>query len=156
MFSGFANIGDWATVISGWQPAWAWRGGMALLGSVTFMGFVWFSLRELGKIIGGTEPELYGRAVKLGVISYLTAVAVVVVLGFFHPLGFLSLPVTAGLAAALGAMSPLLWMMFWFRAPIFNKTGGSSLIITRSWLAIVVAVIWLAIYIGIFGQTVHF
>lgn len=156
MFSGFANIGDWATVIAGWQPHWAWRLGMALLGSVTFMGFVVLALRELAKIIGGSEPELYGRAVKLGLISYFSAVGVVVLTGLVSPLGFLSLPVTAGLAAALGAMSPLIWMMFWFRAGMFNKTPGEALVISRSWPMVGLSVIMLLLYIFVLGRTLYF
>ena len=25
LFSGVGNIGDWAAVVAGWHPAWAWR-----------------------------------------------------------------------------------------------------------------------------------
>jgi hypothetical protein len=32
LFSGIGNIGDWADVVAGWQPAWAWRVGLAALG----------------------------------------------------------------------------------------------------------------------------
>ena len=35
LFSGIGNIGDWAIVVAGWQPAWAWRMGLAALGIVT-------------------------------------------------------------------------------------------------------------------------
>lgn len=44
----FSGIGDWAAVVAGWQPAWAWRLGLTVLGSVTyFFLFVPLSLREL-------------------------------------------------------------------------------------------------------------
>ena len=36
LFSGIGNIGDWAAVVAGWQPAWAWRVGLAALGIVTY------------------------------------------------------------------------------------------------------------------------
>lgn len=156
MFSGIGNIGDWAVVIAGWQPAWAWRVGMALVGSAAFMGFVFLALKELGRIIGGQEPELYKRALTLGVVSYGTAPVVIVLAGLMNPYGFASLPVTAGLAAAFGAMSPLIWMMFWFRAPNFAKLPGEPLVITRSWPLIAGAVIWLVIYAVIFGRTLYF
>ena len=48
LFSGVGNIGDWAAVVTGWQPAWAWRVGLAALGIVTyFFSFVPLSLCEL-------------------------------------------------------------------------------------------------------------
>lgn len=156
MFSGIGNIGDLAVVIDGWQPHWAWRVGLALLGSIGFMVLVWLALKELGKIIGGAPPELYRRAIGLGVSSYLTAVLVIVLAGWMIPYGFLSLPVTAGLAAALGAMSPLIWMMGWFRAEMFAKVPGEPLVIRRRWPIIGLALAWLAFYIGVLGQTLYF
>lgn len=156
MFSGIANIGDLAVVITGWEPAWLWRTSMALIGSIAFMGVVWLALKELGRMIGGREPELYQRAVKLGLTSYATAIAVVILTGLFNPHGFMSLPVTAGLAAALGAMSPLIWMMFWFRAPMFSKLPGEPLTISRRWGLIAGAFIWVTIYIVILGRTIYF
>src|SRR5262249_9098028 len=36
LFSGFLGIGDWAAVVRGWQPAWAWRGGLSVVGALTY------------------------------------------------------------------------------------------------------------------------
>jgi hypothetical protein len=48
LFSGIGDVGDWAAVVAGWQPAWPWRVGLAALGVVTyFFLFVPLSLREL-------------------------------------------------------------------------------------------------------------
>lgn len=156
MFSGIANIGDLAVVIDGWQPAWAWRTGMALIGSVGYMGLVWLALRELGRIIGGEEPELYKRAIKLGILSYLAAIGVVLLAGAFNPYGWTSLPVTAGLAAAVGGMSPLIWMMFWFQAKMFVKSAGPALAMERNWALIGLAVIFVLFYTVVLGQTLYF
>ena len=51
MFSGIAGIGDLATVINGWEPVWAWRVLMTVVGSALFMFFVWLAIRELGKLV---------------------------------------------------------------------------------------------------------
>jgi hypothetical protein len=32
LFSGIGNIGDWAAVVAGWRPAWAWRVALVALG----------------------------------------------------------------------------------------------------------------------------
>src|ERR1700682_435374 len=38
LFSGIGNISDWAAV-AGWQPAWAWRVGLAGLGGGCYFFF---------------------------------------------------------------------------------------------------------------------
>ena len=53
LFSGIGNFGDWAAVVAGWQPAWAWRVGLIALGTVTyFLLFVPLCLRELRPFFG--------------------------------------------------------------------------------------------------------
>src|SRR5882762_4705606 len=53
LFSGIGNIGDWAAVVAGWQPAWAWRVGLTALGVVAyFFVFVPLCLRELRPFLG--------------------------------------------------------------------------------------------------------
>ena len=53
LFSGIGNIGDWAAVVAGWEPAWAWRMGMAALGVFSyFFVFVPLSVRELVPFLG--------------------------------------------------------------------------------------------------------
>jgi hypothetical protein len=53
MVSGVANLGDFATVIRGYEPHGLWRVGLTLAGSALFMGAVWLSLRRLGQFVGG-------------------------------------------------------------------------------------------------------
>src|ERR1700690_671099 len=74
LFSGIGNIGDWAAVVAGWQPAWAWRVGLAALGIVTyFFLFVPLSLRELRPFLGKDAKIRVRRARQLTVTPYLTA-----------------------------------------------------------------------------------
>lgn len=152
MSSGMTNHGDWAMVIAGWKPHWFWRLGLAVGGSIIFMALIWLSLGQFGQIVGGSEPELYGRAHELAVISYITAPLVIIIAGFFSPRGFMSLPVVFALAATLGALSPLLWMMQWFRSGIFAKAGGDPLIIPRNWVMMAAAVIVVAGYAVLFNK----
>jgi hypothetical protein len=113
MFSGIANVGDWAVVIEGWEPHWLLRVGMAVFGALVYMLFVWLALRLFGRMVGGDGSEQIGRANKLGLISYVTSVVVVLLAGLFSPYGPLGLPAVAGFAAAAGSLSPLVWMMRW-------------------------------------------
>jgi hypothetical protein len=156
IFSGIANIGDYAVVISGWQPDWLWRVLMTIVGILLFMIFVKLGLQELGKMIGGQTEEQLNRANRLCILSYSTAFIVVLIAGFFCPFGLLSLPVVAGLSAVLGALSPFLWMMRWFRTDRFQKSEMAPLTIERKWQWIFIAVIVVFVYTFILGRTLYF
>ena len=156
MFSGIANMGDWATVIEGWQPHWLWRVIMTIAGTGMYVFLVWFALHELGKIIGGDAGEQIGRANKLGLLAYVTSALVVLLAGVFNPYGMASLPVIAGLLAVLGGLSPLLWMMQWFRANSFVKVSKVPLEIHRRGSWIIVAGIVVFVYGFVLGRTLYF
>jgi hypothetical protein len=98
---------------------------MFIVGSILFMFVIWQALREMGKIAAPAPVP--------AVVSWVTANAVIALAGLFSPYGFWSLPVTAGLAASFFALSPLMWMMMWMRAPMFKKLVPDSLLIKRSW-----------------------
>ena len=59
LFSGVGNIGDWAEIVRGLQPAWAWRTSMAVLGGTTYWFSVRYALVTMGPFIGGERPERY-------------------------------------------------------------------------------------------------
>ncbi|HLF00479.1 MAG TPA: hypothetical protein VI547_00790 [Anaerolineales bacterium] len=156
MFSGVANIGDWAVVIEGWEPHGLWRVVMTIVGTAVFAFCIWLALRELGQIIGGEAPEQIQRASRLGLLSYFTAAVVVALAGSFNPYGFFGLPSMAGIFAILGAQSPLLWMMQWFRAKQFVKAAKEPLEIARNWTVIAGAVITVFVYAVVLGRTLYF
>ena len=156
IFSGIANVGDWAVVINGWEPSWLWRVLMTIVGALFFVFFVWLGLQELGKIVGGEADEQIRRANKLCILSYVTSFVVILMAGFFCPYGLLSLPVTAGLFAVAGALSPFLWMMRWFRTKRFVKLDKEPLEIHRKWQWLVAAVIVVFTYVFILGRTLYF
>ena len=156
-FSGIANVGDWAKVIEGWNPAWFWRTSMTLLGLSTFMLLVWLALKEMGKLIGGdVEEEQIARNIKITLIPYFTAVVIVLLVGFFHPAGFSGLPVWAGLLAVAGGLSPLAWMGQWFRAKSFEKHPGEALEIRRNWSLIGLSLGVSLVYVIVLGRTIYF
>ena len=156
IFSGIANVGDWAVVINGWEPSWLWRSLMAILGTLFFIFFVRLALQEFGKMVGGDADEQIHRANKLWIWSYITSCMVVLIAGFFCPYGLLSLPVTAGIFAAVGALSPLLWMTRWFRTKYFVKPVKEPLEIHRMWQWLVAALLVVFTYVFILGRTLYF
>jgi len=156
LFSGVANIGDWAAVIQGWEPHWLWRVVMLIAGAFLFVLAIWLALHELGRFIGGKAPEQTSRAVKLGVLAYLTSGLTILLAGLFNPYGILGLPAVAGLIAALGALSPLLWMMWWFQAHTFKKAARPPLVISRSWGLITIASLVVFLYVFVLGRALSF
>lgn len=157
MFSGIANIGDWANVIDGWSPAIFWRIFMALLGAGTFLYFVWLSLHQLGSVIGsGTPQDQISRAIKVGLIAYCASVVVILLAGTFNPYGMGGLPAIAALMLAMGGMSPLIWMMQWFRAESFAKTSSETFEMSSHWGWIITALLAIILYSVVLGRTIYF
>jgi hypothetical protein len=81
---------------------------------------------------------------------------VVLFAGFFCPYGLTSLPVSATLFAVLGALSPFLVMMRWFRTDRFAKLADEPLEIHRRWRWIVTSLVVVSVYIFVVGQTLYF
>lgn len=156
LFSGVGNVGDWAKVFAGWEPRWLWRMVMTIFGAGVFLYCIWVALHELGKIIGGEASEQIGRANKLGILSYLASLFVIILAGISNPYGLTSLPVIGGLLAVLGSLSPLVWMMQWFRASSFKKFPGKPLEINRKWSWVVSSIVVVFIYSFILGRTLYF
>jgi hypothetical protein len=156
VFSGIANVGDMATVINSWTPAWLWRVLMTIAGLLLFMFFIQLASLEFGKVIGDDSDEQIRRPNKLGVLSYITSFVVVLIAGFFNPNGVLSLPVTAGLFAVAGGLSPLLWMMHRLRTKNLIKLGKQPLEIHRQWRWLVMAGVVVFLYTFVLGRTLYF
>ncbi len=155
MFSGAAGVGDWATVVEGWEAADLLRIIMFVVGSILFLFFVWLALRLFGRIAGGSAVAIRRYQV-MATLSYAASACVIALAGVFNPHGFLSLPVTAGLAASLGALSPLLWMMQWLRSRIFPKVSADLPPIGRSWGVVVGAAAIVFCFCFLLGRTLYF
>ncbi len=110
LFSGIGNFGDWAAVVAGWQPPWAWRVGLVALGTVTyFLLFVPLCVRELRPHIGRDAKVRVSRARQLTVVPYLTGGVLSCAAGALNPVGPLLILVSAA-AASFGGHSGLAWM----------------------------------------------
>ncbi|MFZ0805331.1 MAG: hypothetical protein WAN03_04080 [Candidatus Sulfotelmatobacter sp.] len=110
LFSGMGNIGDWAAVVAGWQPAWAWRVGLTALGAVTYFAlFVPLCVRELRPFLASDPKMRVRRARQLTVIPYLTAGILACVAGALNPVGPILILISAA-AASFGGNSALAWM----------------------------------------------
>ena len=154
LFSGIGNFGDWAAVVAGWQPAWAWRVGLIALGTVTyFFLFVPLCLRELRPFLGRDAGIRVERARRLTLTPYLTAGILSCVAGALNPVGPLLILVSAA-AASFGGNSALAWMWTLLRGPRFPSSEVQISEIERSWGWMVAAVILATVFIAGLGPGV--
>jgi hypothetical protein len=156
LFSGVGNFGDWAAVVAGWQPAWAWRAGLIGLGTVTyFFLFVPLCLRELRPFLGRDERIRVRRARQFTLTPYLTGGILSCVAGALNPVGPLLILVSAA-AASFGGKSGLAWMWTLLRNPRIPRSELQMSEIERSLGWIVAAVILAAVFIAGLGPGVKF
>lgn len=151
LFSGIGNIGDWAAVVAGWQPVWAWRMGLAALGFVTyFFIFVPLSLRELRPFLGTDAKIRVRRARQLAVTPYLIAGVLACLAGALNLVGPLLILVSAA-AASFGGNSGLAWMWKLLYSRRFPRTQFQMPEIRRSWGWIIAAVVLAMAFIAGLG-----
>ncbi len=153
LFSGIGNIGDWAAVIQGLSPIWAWRTALVLLGSVTYALFIWIALRELRPLLAGSG-ERWRRARKLCLVPYVTIGTLSCIAGAFNPTGMVLVAISAA-AASFGGCSGLAWMWQFYRAPA-NAPTVCMPPLTRSRTWLVAAAVIAAIFVGVLGPGIRF
>jgi hypothetical protein len=156
LFSGIGNIGDWAAVVAGWEPAWAWRVGLTALGIVTyFFLFVPLSLRELRSFLGKDAKIRVRRARQLTLVPYLTAGVLSCAAGALNPVGPLLILISAA-AASFGGNSGLAWMWTLLYGPRFPSCEFQMPEIKRSQGWIIAAVVLAIGFIMGLGPGVRF
>jgi hypothetical protein len=148
LFSGIGNFGDWAVVVAGWQPSWAWRIGLVALGAVTyFLLFVPLCLRELRPFLGKDAEIRVRRARRLTVVPYLTSGVLSCAAGALNPVGPLLILVSAA-AASFGGHSGLAWMWTLLQGPRISSSELQMPEIerNRAWMvaAAVLAILFIA------------
>jgi hypothetical protein len=155
LFSGVGNIGDWAAVIAGLEPRWAFRLGLSVLGGAAYWGVVVLSLRELQPFLGAGSGQ-WRRAVPLTVIPYLAGGILYVAAGIPNPVGWRLVLISAA-AASFGGASALAWMAQFLRNETrFPPQAGEPLQLPRSvaWLATGTLVALL--FVGVLGPGIRF
>jgi len=155
LFSGVGNIGDWAVVIQGFQPAWLWRVGLTMLGVGSYLIFVWIALLEMRPFLGQAEPERLQRAKKLTLVPYFTGGILSCVAGLFNPVGMILVAISAA-AASFGGTSGLAWMWQMFRGDRIPRTAFEMLPLSRSLGWMITAGIMGALFISVLGPGLKF
>ena len=148
LFSGIGNFGDWAAVVAGWQPPWAWRVGLVALGTVTyFLLFVPLCLLELRPFLGKDAEIRVRRARQLTVVPYLTGGILSCAAGALNPVGPFLILMSAA-AASFGGHSGLAWMWTLLRSPRIpsSELQMPEIERNRGWMvaAAVLAIVFIA------------
>ncbi len=149
LFSGVMNFGDWAAVIRGLEPHWAWQVGLVVVGVASY----WASM-----MVGGAELEPFRekgerspRIVRLCYTPYFTDGLLAGIAGLMNPLGFFYV-IASALPSTLGANAGLLSLPFvmqnWRRVHDEEPVGA----IPRSPAWIAVGAVASALFIFVLGR----
>jgi hypothetical protein len=155
LFSGVGNIGDWAAVIAGLQPAWLWRVGLVIFGIVTYMLFVAIAIREMGPFLGRADAERPRRARKLTLVSYFAGGIISCIAGMFNPVGLILVGISAA-AASFGGTSGLAWMWQLFRGRRIPESSLQVGPLSQSWGWLIAGGILGLLFIFALGPGVKF
>jgi hypothetical protein len=136
LFSGVANMGDWAHLVADREPLWLHRAILAILGGSGYWGAIVLGLRTLNPLLGD-GPERLQRARTLCLIPYLAGGVLYVAAGALNPVSPLLVLISAA-AASFGGVSALAWMTELLRTPAYPAASGVPLAIHRSvgWIAL--------------------
>jgi hypothetical protein len=156
LFSGVANIGDWAEFVKGLEPSWAWRLALVVVGVTSYLVFVRFALLELRPLIGIDPTERRLRATRLTVFPYLAGGTLSCIAGLLNPVGMVLVAISAA-AASFGGTSGFAWMAQWLNGSwIPPGPPTRSAHIARSWRWIIAGACLSGAFIWILGPSVKF
>jgi hypothetical protein len=145
VFSAVTNTGDWAAVIAGLEPRWAWRLAIGAVGIAAYWLAIRLAVTVMRMLIdrAGTSSS---DASQLTYLPYLAGGALMIIASIFNPLGPW-LILMSGAGASLG----LTWGLLLVRPMLRNARGASesstTLPLEPAWilLAVVVGVGFVAI-----------
>jgi hypothetical protein len=155
LFSGVANIGDWAQVIRGAEPSWLWRTSLIVAGGAVYWGVIRISLRQLVPFLGESRGRVR-RATLLSLVPYLAGGLVYLVAGLPNPLGLWLVLISAA-AAAFGGTSALAWMTQLLRNERrYPPSPAAALSIPRSRAWLVAGALTVLLFVGVLGPSIRF
>jgi hypothetical protein len=129
LFSGVANFGDWAAVVTGWQPRWLWRIGLVVVGALTY----YISMRVVATELRPFKSEVAGRLRRLCFIPYAADGILAGVAGLLNPLGVFYVFASA-LPSTLGANAGLLSLPSMMRRVPPTPKGAEPIERSMAWI----------------------
>lgn len=156
LFSGIGGIGDWNDFIRGLGPQLPFRIALTTLGIVTYAAAAWVNLMELRPFIGNDQQRC-SRASRMLTEAYFTGGILMCVAGAFNPKGAILILISAA-ASTFGGSSGLLWATQWLKSQSMVPLGSveTPIMIQRSWVWTVLAVVTTIIFIVVLGPGIRF
>ncbi len=155
LFSGVGGIGDWVDVVRGIGPVWVMRLVLAVLGGVTYWFAVLRSLKSLAPLLSGEGEERVRSAARMTLPAYLAGGTLTCIAGLFNPVGMVLVAISAA-AASFGGTSGLAWMPQLLHGAPGAATGGTGLVVSRSWGWIVVGALAAVVFVLVLGPGIRF
>ena len=149
LFSGLLDVGDWAVVIAGLTPHWAWRVALAIGGIVTYAGSVSLAAAPMASLVRSGQVDRRDVP-RLAIPAYVAGGLLLVAGSVLNPISP-SLILMSGLSSGFGAMFGLPFIP---RVVERRTSGGAAsapgLRASGAWL--VCAILVAAIFVGIVGR----
>ena len=156
LFSGIGGIGDWSDFIGGLGPQLPLRIGLTALGVFSYAAAAWVNLMELRPFIG-SDQQRFTRASRMLTVAYFTGGILMCVAGVFNPRGAILILISSA-ASTFGGSSGLLWATQWLKSQSIAPLGpvGTPIVIQRSWVWTVLAVITMIVFVVVLGPGIRF
>lgn len=153
LYSGVSNIGDWAEVVSGFTPAWKWRGALTLLGGVSYWLVTRYAMGLLGRHFRGTGATRVAEANRYTLTAYAVGGLLALAGGLFEPGGAFIVLISA-VAGSLGGASGLVWGPQLLRNPRLGEPREPALHLTRDWRWIIAGAVVALVFVFVLGRGV--
>lgn len=155
IYSGIGNIGDWASVVAGFEPAWLWRLLLIAVGASAYWMAARWSMHCLGRHLSASSSDRVAEANRYTLVVYALGAALSVAAGLFEPGGAVVV-VISGAAASLGGTSALAWGPQLLHDPRLGIPTGAPLQVIRQWSWIAVATPVAVAFIFVLGPGISF
>jgi hypothetical protein len=152
LYSGVANVGDWAVALDGLPWRGLWRAlEIATGGALYFVAAPRLTWPGIAPFIGA-GPDRVRRARRLTLLPYFVGAVVYVAAGARNPLGLRVMLISA-VAAGFGGASLLAWF-FAPHAAELPAGAPATLTVTRSYAWMLLAAVVFVVFVGLLGPGV--
>ena len=147
LFSGVSNFGDWADVIRGQHPQWAWRVGLIVVGVVSYYASMLLVRSELWTF-REFNPQVR-RMRGLCWTPYFTEAVLAAISGVLNPIGFVMV-IESALPSTLGANAGLLSLPSMMRGRRMVDDKAGPILRSAGW--ILTGVVASLIFVFVLGR----
>ena len=149
LYSGLANIGDWANIVRSLKPAWLWHVVLAGIGAISYWFATRWAIDRLGRRLWGAGSRV-SCAYSYTLVSYVAIGAFAIIAGIFEPGGTFLVLISAA-AGSLGGASALAWGPQLLRDPHLGEPPEEPLQVPRDTHWIIVAALISLAFVAVLG-----